>query len=160
MKNSALLLDFHDRAHRSFALCLAHAGQLSAEQLDTELEGFGYPTVREQLQHAIGAERYWLSVVAGAMDASEDAADAATVEALEAFRARVAATTRTYLEGASDEELTARRAMTTYHGDAELVPMHVLMRTQVHLFHHIGQIAAMCRLLGHPLPPGGDFPLT
>ena len=35
--------------------------------------------------------------------------------------------------------------------------MNVLLRTQTHLFHHMGQVAAMCRLLDHPIPDGFDF---
>jgi uncharacterized damage-inducible protein DinB len=33
----------------------------------------------------------------------------------------------------------------------------VLLRTITHLYHHIGQVSAMCRLLGKPIP-GSDFP--
>ncbi|XOV75413.1 MAG: DinB family protein [Phycisphaerales bacterium] len=41
-----------------------------------------------------------------------------------------------------------------------LVPAQVILRTQTHIYHHMGQVTAMCRLLGHPTPPGMDFPLT
>ena len=41
-----------------------------------------------------------------------------------------------------------------------LAPAHVILRTQTHVFHHMGQLAAMCRLLGHPIPQGMDFPLA
>ena len=95
------------------------------------------------------------------MDASENPADAASVEALEAFRNATFDTTRAYLSGASTSELATPRPMMTW-GDQEvtLAPRLVLLRTQTHLFHHMGQIAAMCRLLGHPIPEGLDFPLV
>ena len=57
MGTQRLLLDFHERCHRSLHRYLEHCQVLSDEELDRELEGFGYPTVRVQLQHVIGAER-------------------------------------------------------------------------------------------------------
>jgi len=35
----------------------------------------------------------------------------------------------------------------------------VFARTLVHIYHHMGQVAAMCRLLGKPTQ-GLDFPIT
>ena len=40
-----------------------------------------------------------------------------------------------------------------------LLPALVFMRPFTHNYHHQGQVAAMCRLLGHPTPPL-DFPLA
>jgi uncharacterized damage-inducible protein DinB len=157
----AFLLDMHERCHRSLRRCLDHCGELAPEQLDTELDGFGYRTVRLQLHHPIGAERYWVSVLLGAMDASEDENDARSLEAIESFRARVYALTEEYLRATTDEQLATPREVITW-GDRRVVlaPMHVIARTQTHLFHHMGQITAMCRLLGHPVPAGMDFPVV
>ncbi|MHC4451693.1 MAG: DinB family protein [Planctomycetota bacterium] len=158
MGTQLLLLDFHERCHRSLRRYLEHCQLLSDEELDRELEGFGYPTVREQLQHAIGAERYWVSVLRDCMDPSE--ADAVSIEALENFRQSVFEVTRTWLGATPDEELTPPRMMATFGGhERKLAPVHVILRTQTHLFHHMGQLAAMCRLLGHPIPEGWDFPI-
>jgi len=56
--------------------------------------------------------------------------------------------------------LNTRRKMATWGGkELELVPAHVILRTQTHIFQHQGQVAAMCRLLGRPIPTGLDFPL-
>jgi len=49
------LLDLQERTHRNLAALLDHCRELDAEQLNRELPGFGYPTVRLQLHHAIGA---------------------------------------------------------------------------------------------------------
>lgn len=158
MGTQLLLLDFHERCHRSLRQYLEHCQVLSDEQLDRELDGFGYPTVRQQLQHVIGAERYWVSVLRDCMDASE--ADAASIDALEEFRQSVFEVTRTWLGTTPDEELTTARTMTTFGGhERALVPAHVILRAQTHLFHHMGQLAAMCRLMGHQIPEGLDFPL-
>jgi len=161
MYTQQALLDIHERCHSSVSKYLDHCRGLSDEQLDRDLGGFGYPTVRQQLHHAIGAERYWVTVARGRMDASEDEADAASIDALESFRQSVGQATRAYLDEASDEELNTAQTMTTWGGhENTLVPAHVIMRTQTHLFHHLGQVAAMCRVLGHPIPSGMDFPLA
>jgi len=159
MDSRALLIDFHDRCHETFARYIEHARGLPAEALDRPLDGFGYNTVRLQLQHGIGAQRYWVSVLQGAMDASEDEADAASVDALSAFRERVCEMTRAYL--ATEPDLAAARECEVWGGKrVPLAPVHVIERTQTHLFHHMGQLAAMYRLLDHPIPDGWDYRLV
>lgn len=160
MYTAASLIDLHERTHRGLGKLLDHCAGLSPEALDRELEGFGYPTILEQLQHVIGAERYWIGVLHDQMLTDEDEADRASVDALRAFRERVVGETVAYLDSASDAELNTARTMTTW-GDKvhDLVPAHVVLRTQTHVFQHQGQISAMCRLLGQPVPPGLDFPL-
>jgi len=161
MYTAAGLLDLHERTHRSFGKLLDHCAGFSAEELSRELDGFGYPTILLQLHHAIGAERYWVGVLRGQMLVEEDETDGASIEALCAFRERVAADTVAWLQAADAAELNTPRTMTTW-GDKvhDLVPAHVLLRPLTHVFQHQGQIAAMCRLLGRPIPPGLDFPLA
>lgn len=73
-------------------------------------------------------------------------------------RARTAAAVDAYLAGIGAEAPNARRECTVYGGRQRmLVPAQVLLRTITHLYHHIGQVSAMCRLLGKPIP-GFDFP--
>ncbi len=160
MYTNEALLDIHERSRRSFQKLLDHCRGLTEEQLDREFDGFGYRSVRAQLHHAIGAERYWMSVVDDRMDASEDEANSATLEAIEAFHSSVSARTVERIRSWSTDELNTPRTMKMW-GDreAELVPARVVMRTQTHLFHHHGQVTAMCRLLDHPVEPGMDFPL-
>ena len=160
MHTSEALLDFHERAHRNLMALLAHCRELSGEKLNHELPGFGYPTVRLQLHHGIGAEKYWIGVLQGRIEVDEDDPDYPTVASLEAYRAAVFAATEAYLRAASAEELNTARAMMTW-GNREkvLVPAHVVIRTQTHLYHHQGQITAMCRLLGKPCA-GLDYPIA
>jgi uncharacterized damage-inducible protein DinB len=161
VSTAKFLLDLHDRCHRSLAQYLEHCRSLTSDALDRELDGFGYPTVRMQLHHAIGAERYWVTVLQACMDASEDEADAVSITALEAFRHRVFDATHLYLREASEDELTTQRPVLTWGGHEKmLAPIHVILRTQTHIFHHCGQVAAMCRLLGYPIPAGMDFPIA
>jgi uncharacterized damage-inducible protein DinB len=159
MHTSEALLDIHERAHRNLASLLAHCRQFSAEEIDRELPGFGYPTVRLQLHHEIGAEKYWIGVIEGRIDADDDAPDYPTIASLEVYRENVFATVEAYLRAATAEELnTARPMMTWRRKEQMLVPAHVVLRTVMHLYHHQGQVVAMCRLLGKP-GSGMDFPL-
>lgn len=160
MFTAAALLDLHQRSHRAFDQLLDHCATIPNDALARPLDGFGVPTVLEQFRHVYGAERYWLGVVRGEMLVDEDPADRADVAALRRYRDGIVETTRAWLASANDDDVSTRRAMTTW-GDrvVELVPAHVVLRTQTHLFQHKGQIAAMCRLLGHPVPEGLDFPL-
>jgi uncharacterized damage-inducible protein DinB len=153
------LRDAHRRAHHCLTALLAHCRDFSPEELRRELAGVGYPTVLGQLHHVIGAERYWLGVLEGRIDADDDSPAYPTVEALEALRARVGAATDAYLQAASVEELNAARPMMTW-GQRErvLAPAQVILRILTHIFHHQGQLAAMCRLLGRPVG-GVDYPI-
>ncbi len=82
MHTREALRDLHERAHRCLAELLVHCRGLSPEELD----GFGYPTPRLQLHHEIGAERYWIGVLQGRIDADEDEDDYPTVASLEALQ--------------------------------------------------------------------------
>jgi uncharacterized damage-inducible protein DinB len=154
------LTDMHTRGHVSLRKLVAHCRALDAEQLDREIDGFGYPTVRLQLHHVIGCEEYWVGVLEGRVEADENDAAYPTIDALEAYRLRVATATGAYLRNASPDELNTARAMLTW-GNRErvLVPAHVLVRTVTHVYQHQGQITGMCRLMGKPVSPGLDFPI-
>jgi len=164
MYTNEALLDLHHRAHQNLQQLLAHCRDLSEEELNRELPGFGYPTVRLQLHHEIGAELYWIGVLQGLRLAEDDDPDYPTVDSLEGFRADVYEKTELYLRAASAEELNSARLMMTWgNREQTLTPAHVFMRTLTHLYHHQGQILAMCRILGKPASgqiPGFDFPLN
>lgn len=160
MHTVAGLRDIHERTHRSLRKLLDHCAGFSDEELRRKLEGFGYETILLQLHHMIGAEQYWIGVCRGEMLVDENEADFASIDALRAFRERVASATSEYLADASDEGLNTPREMTTW-GDkvVELAPAYPVLRTQTHVFQHQGQVAAMARLLGRPIPAGLDFPI-
>lgn len=161
MYTSAALLDIQQRSHRSFEGMLRHCAELTEEELNREIEGFGVHTVRYQIHHTLGAQRYWISVLQGGIDVREDHDDFLRISDLEALRKHVLETTEQYLRNTSDEQLNTPATFMTW-GDVEreLVPANVVMRTVTHLFNHQGQILAMCRHLGKPAPRGLDYPLT
>ena len=159
MYTSEALLDIHDRAHQSLAKLLDHLETMDVELLDKPLDGFGYPTIREQVHHQLGAERYWVSVLLGAMNADEDLDAYPTIASLRELQASVTAQTRTWLTSASTEALSSPTLLDTWsEKQVSMVPARVLLRTQTHIFHHLGQVVAMCRLLGSPIN-GLDFPV-
>jgi uncharacterized damage-inducible protein DinB len=159
MHTKEALLDLHERAHRSLKSLLAQCRELSAEELDRELSGFGYPSVKLQLHHEIGAEQYWIGVLQGRIEVDDNPSDYPTVESLEAYHQKIFSATEEYLRTTSTEELnTARRMMTWGNKEKLLTPAHVIIRTQTHLYHHQGEITAMCRLLGKPARRL-DFPI-
>lgn len=159
MHNSRALKDFHQHAHRSLEQLLVHCGQLGEADLRRKVEGFGFPTIVDQLEHMIGAERYWISVLQGTTLVDEWGGKLSLAD-LEKLRENVIATTESYLESASDGELNTSRLMTTWGWtERSLVPAHVFMRTLTHLYHHQGQVVAMCRILGKPCT-GVDYPIV
>ncbi len=157
MYSREVLIDIHERCHASVIKLLAHCRRLSEDELNHEFPDFGGSTVATQIEHGIGAERYWVGVIAGEMLVEGDERERWTVDALEALRAEVAETTLAYLSTATPEELNTVRPMTTWGGNAyDIAPAHVILRPLTHYFQHQGQILAMCRLMGKPAR-GLDF---
>ncbi len=153
------LLEVHERVQHSFTKLLEHCASLTEEELNREIEGFGYPTVRLQLHHVIGAQKYWIGVLEGRIDADEDDPLYPTVASLQQYREQIDTLATHYLEHVSDDELvTARTMMTWGNHEKLLTPAHVFMRTCTHIYHHQGQVLAMCRLLGKP-QSGLEYPL-
>lgn len=160
MFTSAALLDVHARAHRSLAALIAHARGFAPQDLEREHPGFGVPTLRLQIAHVIGAERYWLGVLEGRLDVEDVEERLATLDAIEEARIGVARATCAWLEAATEADLDTPRTMTTWGPRVQsLAPARVVFRVLTHVFHHQGQCAAMCRLLGRPVA-GLDFAIA
>lgn len=151
MYNATALLDMHARAHESLRRLMTHCGTLTTEELVTPISGFGFRTVRRQLEHTIGAELYWQIVLTRGYHEEATLPDVSTLAALEAFRSEVAAVTRAYLAGASADELNSMRTVVSDPGETRVVrPADVIVRVVTHIFNHQGQVLAMCRTLGKP----------
>ncbi len=161
MYTSAALLDMHTRAHRSLSGLIAHVATLEAPLHRRELAGFGVPTLLEQLTHVLSAEGYWIGVLEGRLPTGDDEPAVADFTALETLRAATVSGTRAFLARTPDADLNVPRHVRVWPDTPRaLTPAHVVMRTITHVFDHKGQVAAMCRTLGHPIPRGLDFPLT
>jgi uncharacterized damage-inducible protein DinB len=159
MLTPADLRDMHARTHAGTIKLLRHCRKLTLDELHRELPGFGFPTVHLQLYHTIDTELYWIGVLQGRLEVADNRARFADVKALEAFRKRVAEDTTAYLGAVSATELnTPVRLRLWTRSFSVLAPAQVVLRVLTHAFHHRGQVAAMCRLLGQPTP-SLDYPL-
>jgi uncharacterized damage-inducible protein DinB len=151
MHNGASLLDVHGRAHESLRRLIAFCGTLTSEELRQPLPGFGFPTILQQLEHTIGAEVYWQTVITRGYSEEATMPQLPDLAAIEAFREETAGVTRSYLEGASETELNTLRVMISDPGQTRLLrPADVIMRVVTHIFNHQGQVLAMCRSMGKP----------
>jgi uncharacterized damage-inducible protein DinB len=151
MYNAESLLDIHARAHESLRRVIAFCGTLTDEELRRSLTGFGFPTVLRQLEHTIGAEVYWQRVVTSGYTEEATLPDLQDLAAMEAFRQQTAATTRAYLDSASESDLNSPRQMISDPGKTRVLrPADVIMRVVTHIFNHQGQVLAMCRTIGKP----------
>ena len=151
MYNPAALLDVHARAHESLRRLVVFCGGLTGDELGRAVTGFGFPTVLGQLEHTIGAEVYWQTVVTRGYTEEATLPDLRDLAAVEVFRQQTAAVTRSYLEGVSEAELNSPREMISDPGETRLLrPADVIMRVVTHIFNHQGQILAMCRSIGKP----------
>jgi uncharacterized damage-inducible protein DinB len=159
MYTQEALLDMHARGHRSLGKVLAHCEQLSAEEIERIIPGFDEGTLRLRLHHIIGGEDYWIGVLRGTILVDDKPEEYPTIATLQAYRERVAAETDSYLRAASADELNTPRVMTVWSGEQrELMPARVFLRTLTHIYHHLGQVLIMCRVMGRP-GEGMDFPI-
>ena len=151
MYNPETLLDIHARAHESLRRMIVFCGNLTDDELRRPLAGFGFPTVLGQLEHTIGAEVYWQTVVTRGYTEESRLPNLRDVTAIEAFRQQTAFATRSYLDRASEAELNSPREMISDPGQTRVLrPADVIMRVVTHIFNHQGQVRAMCRTIGKP----------
>jgi uncharacterized damage-inducible protein DinB len=153
MFTRAGILALHGWTHERVEFLMEHANTLTAAEFTQELPGFGYPSVRDQLMHMIGAEERWVLRLQDLPIEPWVAADYGTVRALRQARARVMQTTTAYLEALLEAELNRplSRRPAAWIGELRS-PAFILHHVLTHTFHHKGQVVAMCRLLGHPAP--------
>ncbi|HET7695219.1 MAG TPA: DinB family protein [Vicinamibacterales bacterium] len=151
MYTAAALLDIHARAQESFRRLIGFCGCLTEGELHRTVPGFGMPTVLEQLEHTIGAEVYWQTVVTRGYTEEATLPPLPDLGAMEAFRAQTAAATRAYLQAADEAELNSAREMISDPGRTRVLrPADVILRIVTHIFNHQGQVLAMCRTMGKP----------
>ena len=151
MYNAAALFDIHARAHESLRRLIVFCGDLTDDELRRQLPGFGMPTVHRQLEHTIGAEVYWQTVITTGYREEASLPPLPDLAEIEAFRARTASVTQDYLGAATEAELNATREMISDPGETRVLrPADVIVRVVTHIFNHQGQVLAMCRVLGKP----------
>jgi uncharacterized damage-inducible protein DinB len=151
MYSAEALRDIHARGHESLRRLVAFCRTLTGEELRRPLAGFGMPTVLRQLEHTIGAEVYWQTVLTRGYTEEATLPPLPDLAAMEAFRGHTASTTQSYLTGATPAELNASREMISDPGQTRVLrPADVILRIVTHIYNHQGQVLAMCRAMGKP----------
>ena len=147
------ILALHGWTHARLDIVVEHAATLTADEFARELPGFGYPSIREQLMHTLGAEERWVLRLQDMPTRQWSAADFPTAAPLRAVKERVMRATEAYLDRLPDAALNVPLAQRPKQWIGELrSPAFILHHVLTHAFHHKGQVVAMCRLLGHPAP--------
>lgn len=144
---------FHRWTHASVGLVLDHLSTISAEDYAREVPGFGFPTLRQQVVHVFNCEGFWVHTLQALPYVDRRVADNALVPDTRLFQKEVIAQTIAYLSGLTEGQLNSGTELRFPDGaTAVRTPAFVLHHVLTHAYHHKGQIAAMCRLLGHPAP--------
>ncbi|HEY1810150.1 MAG TPA: DinB family protein [Acidobacteriaceae bacterium] len=154
---SMFTLDGIRQLHRWTHLCLDrafdHIATIPIADYTRDVPGFGSPNLRAQVIHCINCEAFWIHVLQGQPYTDEDPSRFPTVADAGAFESRVSAQTLDYLSRLTDPQLNTNATLHFPDGDTAVrTPALILHHMLTHAFHHKGQIAAMCRLLGHPAP--------
>jgi uncharacterized damage-inducible protein DinB len=143
---------FHGWTHASLDLVLDHLETIPASCYVEELPGFGFPTLRDQAIHIFNCEGFWLHVLRGQGYSDRTVKDCPAIHNVGLLQKQVSEFTEDYLSTLTDHQLNSNVELHFPDGDiAHRTPALVLHHVLTHAFHHKGQIAAMCRLLGHPL---------
>ena len=143
----------HGWTHASLTIVLDHLSTIPAGEYVKELPGFGFSTLRKQLIHVFNCEGLWIHALQKLKYIDRDSSDCPDVSGAKLLQQQVSAKTREYLSNLTNEQLNTDTELYFPDGDiAVRTPALVLHHVLTHAFHHKGQIAAMCRMLGHPTP--------
>jgi uncharacterized damage-inducible protein DinB len=144
----------HTWTHQRLDTVFEHARVLTPSEFTQTIPGFGQASVRDQLAHILAAESGWIRRLQKPAFGNREL----TVDSLPDLPSLVIAkgdviwATRAYLESLDEIQLnTALESIPEDWVGPPRSPAFILQHICTHAFHHKGQIAAMCRILSHPL---------
>jgi uncharacterized damage-inducible protein DinB len=147
------ILEMHAVTHERLDLLIQHVGTIPPELHNRPIEGFGRPSIWNQLVHVLTCEEGWVHDLQNLPYPGWTEEDVPTLEALQAARRRASEATRNYVNGLSEEQLNTTLAARPADWGGELrSPAFILLHVITHAFHHKGQVVAMARILGYPAP--------
>ena len=142
---------FHSWTHSCITVVLDHLSTIPASDYTSEVPGFGFPTLREQVIHIFNCEGLWIHALQGLTYRDRNSSDYASVADAKLLQREVGEQTLAYLSGLTDQQISSNMELRYPDGDlAVRTPAFVIHHVLTHAFHHKGQIVAMCRVLGHP----------
>jgi uncharacterized damage-inducible protein DinB len=125
-----------------------------------ERADFAYGSIRNIHAHVADCYLWWVGQVGlGRNDADVEASSLADVKAMRRKFQEVDAVLEEALEN-FDRLDTAFAFERPGHYARQLTQRWLIVHPLTHEFHHKGQLLALGRALGHPLPPGGDTDLV
>jgi uncharacterized damage-inducible protein DinB len=142
----------HGWTHASLNLVLDHLSTMPANDYSTELPGFGFRTLREQVIHIFNCEGFWVHTLQGLRYANRTPEECPAVADGRLLKTELSQSNIAYLSTLTNQQLNADAELHFSDGDVAVrTPALILHHVLTHAFHHKGQIAAMCRALGHPM---------
>lgn len=143
----------HRWTHASLDLVLNHLSNIPANHYSKELPGFGFPTLRQQVIHIFNCEGVWIQALQRRPYINRTVADCPTVSDAKLLQEEARGRTLAYLSSLTDQQFNTATELRFPDGDiAVRKPSFILHHVLTHVFHHKGQIVAMCRSLGYPAP--------
>jgi uncharacterized damage-inducible protein DinB len=141
----------HHWTHTSLSIVIDHLATLPAGDFDKELPGLF--TLHYQGMHILNCEGFWTHSLAGKPYTDHELSEYPSVADVKRLQHEVAQYTLAYLSGLTDQQLNSTTTLLFPEGNPEVrTPALILHHVLTHAHHHKGQIAYMCRQLGHPLP--------
>ena len=125
---------------------------MPASALSTPVDSFGRNTLREQFVHILFTEATWIRALQS-LEYRRWEDEPQRLDQIVAKKKEVAAATAAYLNSQSQADLNREvDRVPAYWVGPRRTPAFICHHAFTHTFHHKGQIAAMFRLLGYPLP--------
>jgi uncharacterized damage-inducible protein DinB len=151
------LQQYYVWTHYTLDRLFEHCSGFSPEELAQELEGFGIPTLWDQLAHMLITEEHWVGWLRTGSHHTLRPSKRTWAE-LTGYRSDVMQRSSTYIASLDDVAINGEVTLVSEDGSRETATRafflhHVLS----HAFHHKGQVAAMCRLLGKPFTQDMDL---
>lgn len=144
---------FHGWTHTSLNLLLHHLSTIPQDDYARELPNFGSASLRRQVIHIFNCEGFWIHSLQGRHYSDRETAACPTVADARGWQQEVTKQTQAYLSSLTNQLLNAATELHFPDGDKAIrTPALVVHHILTHAFHHKGQIAAMCRELGYPVP--------
>jgi uncharacterized damage-inducible protein DinB len=143
--------EFHRWTHLNLTMVLDYLAKIPGSEYTTEVRGFGFPTLRQQVIHVLNCEGFWIRSLQGLSYVDREAAESGGVDDARLMQNEIRRQTVAYLSGLTDEQLNMEIRLKFPEGEKHVrTPAQVLHHIFTHAYRHEGQIAAMCRALGHP----------
>ena len=146
------LTQFYRDTHQRLDLVIHHAAQLPEGLLTRELDQFGRSSVAKQLAHVLSTDSLWICGLRNQPMIPVPDDTGADMASLLRAKSEVMHRTLHYLASLPEEQLNTNISDVPKEWVGPIrSPAFIVLHIITHYFHHKGQVAAMFRILGHPI---------